>query len=174
MRLALAGVLALAAAPAALATPPPILGAKAGGPAPTGGVVIRGLSGQAVTLTPADLAKLPHDHLTLTHMGRTSDYAGPELAALLRQVDAPLGARMHGAAVADVVLLTASDDYRVALSLGEVDPELRPGTRVILADQEDGQALPPGEAPVRLVIGGEARPARDVHSVVSIELKHLP
>ena len=173
-RLVLAGALALAAAPAAFATPPPIMGVKGGVIATPAGIVIHGLSGQVVTLTPADLARLPHAHVTLTHMGRTSDYAGPEVALLLRQVDAPLGALMHGAAVADVVLLTASDDYRVALSLGEVDPELRPGARVILADQEDGRALPPDEAPFRLVIEGEAKPARDVHSVVSIELKHLP
>ena len=174
-RLALAcGIALAAAAPAAFATPPPVMGAKAGVLAPASGAVMHGLSGPAVTLTPAELAKLPRIHLTLTHMGRTSDYSGPELATLLRRVDAPLGARLHGAAVADVVVLTASDDYRVALSLGELDPELRPGARVILADQEDGHALPPDEAPFRLVIDGEARPARDVHSVVSIELKHLP
>ena len=165
--------LALAAASAASATPPPIMRARMSPPAPTA-VTVRGLGGQVASFTAADLGRMPQERLTLTHMGRTSQYAGPELASLLRQVDAPLGARMHGAAVAVVVLATASDGYRVALSLGEVDPELHGGAKVILADEEDGRPLPPDEAPARLVIEGDVRPARDVHSIATLELRQLP
>lgn len=164
--------LALTAAAAAHATPPPIMHPQTA--SIPGAVTIRGLGGQTVSLTVADLAKLPQQHVALTHMGRTSDYAGPELADLLKQVDAPLGPRLHGAAVDTAVVVSASDDYRVVLSLGEVDPELRPGAKVILADQQDGHALPLDEAPVRLVIEGDSRAARDAHSVVSIELRRLP
>ena len=78
-------------------------------------MTIHGLAGQVADFTAADLAKLPQVHVSVTHGGKTTDYAGPELAGLLRQVDAPLGARMHGSAVATVVLVRASDGYRVAL-----------------------------------------------------------
>ena len=158
---------------AAHATPPPIMHPQGVAAAP-GAVTIRGLGGQTVSLTAADLARLAQQHVTVTHMGRTSDYAGPDLAGLLRQVDAPLGPRLHGSAVATAVLVGASDGYHVVLSLGEVDPELRPGAKAILADQEDGHALPADEAPARLVIEGDSRPARDAHSVISIELRRLP
>ena len=165
---ALGAALALAAG-ASRATPPPIMH-----PSTPAAVTLRGLDGHAVALTTADLAKLPQMHVSVTHAGRTADYAGPALAGLLRQVDAPLGARLHGPAVATAVLVSASDDYRVVLSLGEVDPELRSGAKVILADQVDGHALSPDEAPARLVVDGDGRPARDAHSVVSIELRRLP
>lgn len=159
----LAGLVAAAALAGTAAAQPPVAT-----------VTIRGLTGQVVVLGAADIARLPHQHAVLNHSGKTVDYAGPDLASLLRQVDAPLGARMHGRAVAVVVLVSASDNYRVALSLGEVDPDLRAGSRVILADQEDGRPLPPEEAPFRLVIDGDARPARDARSVVAVELRQLP
>jgi hypothetical protein len=172
--------LLVATAPASARTPPSqtpptqTTPTQTPGTAPASTVTLHGLRGEIAALSVVDLARMPQVHITLTHMGRTSDYAGPELAALLRQVDAPLGARMHGRAVATAVLVTASDGYRTVLSLGEVDPELRPGARVILADQEDGRPLPPNEAPARLVIDGDAKPARDAHSVISIDLRQLP
>jgi hypothetical protein len=174
-----AGLLAgLALASTAAATPPPIMGRSPGAEAPadqaSGVVQLRGLHGEAVSLTAADIASAPHVHVTLTHMGRTSDYAGPLLTDLLRRVDAPLGPRLHGRAVAVAVLVSASDDYHAVLSLTEIDPEVRPNARVILADQEDGRPLPPNEWPYRVVIEGDAKPARDVHSVVSIDLRQLP
>jgi hypothetical protein len=168
-------VRAFAAVVSAAALAPLTAGAQpVSAPTPATTVTLRGLGGQAVALAAADLARLPHQHVSLTHVGETADYAGPELATLLRQVDAPLGAHMHGRAVTVVVMVSASDGYRAALSLGEIDPELHPGARVILADQEDGHALAAGEAPFRLVIAGDARPARDVRSVTAIELRQLP
>ncbi len=139
-----------------------------------GTVVVRGLTGQSETLTGADIAKLPHAHVTLEHMGVTSDFSGPLLSDLLRDVGAPMGVRLHGAGVNDVVFITAADKYRVVLSLGEVDPSFHKGAKVILADQADGKPLPLKEGPYRLIIDGDLKPSRAAYSVVAIELKHLP
>ncbi len=172
----------------ALATPPPIMspapsdrspasaamvGSLPAGAAP-GTVVVRGLTGQTETLTAADIARLPHAHVSLDHMGVTTDFSGPLLSDLLRDVGAPMGVRLHGAGVNDVVFVTAADKYRVVLSLAEVDPSFHRNARVILADLGDGKPLPIKEGPYRLVVDGDLKPARAAYSVVAIELKHLP
>ena len=183
-----AAILSAVAAGPALATPPPIMrpaptnrspasaamvGALPQGARP-GEVVVRGLTGQVETLTAADIAKLPHAHVTLDHMGVTTDFSGPLLSDLLRDVGAPLGVRLHGSGVNDVVFVTAADRYRVVLSLGEVDPSFHRGAKVILADLADGKPLPPKEGPYRLVVDGDLKPARAAYSVVAVELKPLP
>ncbi len=185
-RLALAGALVGLASPA-MATPPPIMqpdasvkspasdamvGALPAGLAP-GTVVLRGLTGRSETLTAADIAKLPHAHVTLVHGDATSDFSGPLLSDLLRDVGAPMGVRLHGSGVNDVVFVTAADKYRVVLSLAEVDPSFHKGAKVILADQMDGKPLVK-EGPYRLVVDGDLKPSRAAYSVVAIELKHLP
>ena len=139
-----------------------------------GTVVVRGLSGQSEILTAADIARLPHAHVALDHMGVTTDFSGPLLSDLLRDVGAPMGVRLHGAGVNDVVFVTAADKYRVVLSLAEVDPSFHRGAKVILADQGDGKPLPVKEGPYRLVVDGDLKPARAAYSVEAIELKHLP
>ncbi len=180
-------MLAALAGPA-FATPPPIMGVPPSDRSPAsaamvgvlpegakpGSVVVRGLAGQTETLTAADIAKLPHAHVTLDHMGATADFSGPLLSDLLRDVGAPMGVRLHGSGVNDVVFVTAADKYRVVLSLGEVDPSFHRGAKVILADQADGKPLPPKEGPYRLVVDGDLKPSRSAYSVVAIELKHLP
>ena len=181
-------VLTAVMASPALATPPPIMSpappdrspasAAMVGSLPTGSapgtVVVRGLTGESETLTGADIAKLPHAHITLSHGDQTTDFSGPLLSDLLRDVGAPMGVRLHGSGVNDVVFVTAADKYRVVLSLAEVDPSFHKGAKAILADQADGKPLPPKEGPYRLVIDGDLKPARSAYSVVAIELKHLP
>ena len=183
----LAGVALLTTASTARATPPPIMhpatpdkspasdamvGVLPSGLAP-GTLLVRGLNGQSETLTAGDIAKLPHAHITMTHGELTSDFSGPLLSDLLRDVEAPLGVRLHGSGVNDVVFVTAADKYRVVLSLAEVDPSFHRNAKVILADQMDGQPLAK-EGPYRLVVDGDIKPSRAAYAVVSIELKHLP
>ncbi len=139
-----------------------------------GTVVLSGLGGKTETLTAADIAKLPHEQVSLPHGDKTTVYSGPRLDDLLRDIDVPMGARIHGTGVNDVLFVTGADKYRVVLSLAEVDPSFHKGARVILADQADGKPLDAHDGPFRLVIDGDLKPSRSVHSVVAIELKHLP
>ena len=139
-----------------------------------GTVVLTGLGGKTETLTAADIAKLPHEQVSLPHGDKTTVYSGPRLDDLLRDIGVPMGSRIHGTGVNDVLFVTGSDKYRVVLSLAEVDPSFHKGARVILADQADGKPLDAHDGPFRLVIDGDLKPSRSVHSVVAIELKHLP
>lgn len=155
---------ALAATSAAAQTPSPAT------------VVIKGEAGQVVTLTAADLDALPQGSVTLTHDGHSFSLSGARLDAVLAKVDAPLGKRLHGPALADMVLARASDGYRVALSLGDVDPAVRPEATigpVILADKQDGKPLGK-DGPFRLAVGGDLKPARSARNVVEIDVLRLP
>ena len=139
-------------------------------------VVIKGEAGQTVTLTPADLDALPQGSVTLSHEGHSWTLSGARLDAVLAKVDAPLGKGLRGPALADVVLIKASDGYRVALSLGDVDPGVRPEAvigPVILADKEDGKPLGK-DGPFRVAVGGDLRPARSARNVVEIDVLRLP
>jgi hypothetical protein len=135
-------------------------------------VVIKGEAGQVVTLTAADLDALPQASVTLSHDGRSFTLSGARLDAVLAKVDAPLGKGLHGPALADVILAKASDGYRVALSLGDVDPGVR-SEPVILADREDGKPLVK-DGPFRLAVGGDLRPARSARNVIEIDVLRLP
>lgn len=65
--------------------------------------------------------------------------------------------------------MTAEDGYRIAFSIGEIAPDF--GNRAILiATERDGKPLAPDEG-LRLVVPGDARGARSVKGVVSIEVK---
>lgn len=88
-------------------------------------------------------------------------------------VGAPQGQALRGPALADVLIVTAQDGYRVALSLAGVDPAISP-QRTIIADRKAGQPLDPHEGPFRLVVEGDKRPARSARQVVSVELKAEP
>ncbi len=142
--------------------------------APPGAVVLRGLAGRTQTLSAADIAKLPHESVSVVRDDKTVIYSGPNVADLLRGVGAPFGNRLHGQGVNDVVFVTGLDRYRVALTLPEVDASFHKGSHVILADQADGRPLDAHDGPYRLVVDGDLKPSRSVHGVVLIEVKHLP
>jgi DMSO/TMAO reductase YedYZ molybdopterin-dependent catalytic subunit len=173
---ALVPILALLAAAPALAfaqAPAAAPAAETAAPAPAV-LTLHGLDGQSLSLTAAQLAARPHQTVALTHDGKTVVYSGVLLSDILREVDAPMGPRMHGPAVDDVLFVAAADKYRVVLTLAEIDPGMRKDAKVILADQADGKPLDPHEGPFRLVVDGDLKAARSARSVVEIDLKHLP
>jgi hypothetical protein len=136
------------------------------------GVLLKGEDGRVVTLSAADIAAAPRAVVRLTHNGNTVTYEGARLDALLTRVGAPLGKALRGPAMADVVLIKASDGYRVALALAEADPGVR-SDPIILADREDGGPMGT-DGPFRIVVGGDLRPARSARSVVEIDVIRLP
>jgi len=132
-------------------------------------VAVTGLDGHAQTFTAQQLAVLPQAQITLKAHGASHIYEGPTLLALLAKVGAPMGETLRGEDMADIVLVSASDGYCVALSLTEIDPSIR-GEKVILADAADGKPLDAAEGPLRLVVEGDARPARSARMVTSVRL----
>ena len=92
------------------------------------------------------------------------------MADVLARVGAPLGEALRGAALASYIVVEAADGYRVVLSLAEVDPALSP-TAVLLADTVDGHPIGADDGPFRLVVEGDARPARSARQVTTITVR---
>ena len=116
-------------------------------PALGGDLGLTGLQGQRATLTAADLDRLAQVSVRLNVHGRMHRFEGPLLIDVLAAVGAPRGSDLRGADLADAILVRAADGYEVALGLAEADPGVR-SNRVILADREDGAALPPADGPL--------------------------
>ena len=136
-------------------------------------LTLKGLEpGQTSEVSPADFAALPHQSLKVSIHGQGRVFEGVPMLELLRRVKAPWGDTLTGKDLADVVLVTCQDGYKVAFSLGEIDPGTAKG-QVLVADRADGAPLDARSGPFQLVVEDDARPARDARMVVRIELIRL-
>jgi DMSO/TMAO reductase YedYZ molybdopterin-dependent catalytic subunit len=126
-----------------------------------------------LTLTVADLAKMPREKATLAEMdGSATAYEGVPLTEILKRAGIPFGKEMRGKALAGYLLAEARDGYQVVFSLGELDPGVG-GTRAIVADQRDGKPLSAQQGPIRLVVSSDKRPARSVRMVERLHVVQL-
>jgi hypothetical protein len=169
-------VLALLAAPALATTPPstPAVSSPAAAPAtPVKETVVVGPTGKRLVLTPAVLADLGRAEATMINHSVAHTYEGVRLTELLRLVDAPTGARIHADADKDYLVVTGGDGFRAVFSLAETDGSVQRHP-VILADKMDGAPLIGHDAPFRIVVDGDQKPARSVYAVSKIEVKVLP
>lgn len=130
---------------------------------------------QHVVLTVVDLKQLPRKSVVLhnPHSNTDERYEGVSLADLLTKYGAPLGKDLRGPALANYVVATGADGYKVVYSLAELDPSFHPG-EVIIADAMDGKPLDVHTGPFRLVSTEDKRPARGVRNLISIEVKSAP
>jgi hypothetical protein len=118
-------------------------------------------------------AALPRSEAVLSAHGHTSQCSGVALAALAARAGLPTGEALRGDALRLLLVVAARDGYRVAFTLGEIDPKLG-GKPVLLADSCDGKPLAADNGPLRLVVPGEARAARSVRQVEAISVVALP
>jgi DMSO/TMAO reductase YedYZ molybdopterin-dependent catalytic subunit len=159
--------LALLAAPALADTPP------AAAPSPPRQTVIVGPTGKTLVVTPALLADLDRAEATMINHSVAHTYEGVRLTEILRLVDAPTGARIHADADKDYLVVTGGDGFRAVFSLAETDRSVQRHA-VILADRMDGAPLLAHDAPYRIVVDGDQKPARSVYAISRIEVKVLP
>jgi hypothetical protein len=135
-------------------------------------VVLTGLDGQRATISMAELDALPRVTIAVTQHEAKHTYEGALLADVLAKIQAPRGKAIHGADLADVVLVQSNDGYKVALDLAGTDAVTRKD-RVILADRMDGAPLPEKQGPFQLVVEGDLRPARSARMVTAITVKRV-
>ena len=134
--------LALAAALCLNAAVPAAAQSTASAPSP----LVTGVLPHLV-VTPDVIAGLPRRTVMVTlENGQSASYTGIDLDALLVKSGVPHGHALRGKAVADYVVISASDGYRVVFSLAELDPALV-DTVVILADQSEGKPLDAHDGP---------------------------
>ena len=122
----------------------------------------------------AELVKdLPRTEVTAaSHEEAPQKWEGVALIDVLRKAKAPVDAQLRGKTLAMLVRITAADGYQVVFSLGELDSGFG-NTKVLLVDKQNGEPLPSGLGPFRLVVPGDKRAGRWVWNVQKIELLNM-
>jgi len=124
-----------------------------------------------LSLTGQDLAAMKRTEVSATDRdGKEHHYTGVALADILQQAGATIGSQLRGENMAKYLLVKSSDGYEVVFSLPELDTAFT-NRIVILADQQDGQPLPQGKGPWRIVVPGEKRPARWIWQVSTMVVR---
>jgi DMSO/TMAO reductase YedYZ molybdopterin-dependent catalytic subunit len=116
---------------------------------------------------------LPRRTVAVKERAGTARYEGVLLADVLRRAGVPLGGHLRGPRVAQYVLVEAADGYRAVFALAEVDPGVTDRV-VLLADRRQGQPLPEGVGPYRLVVPDDKIHARWVRQVTRITVQRPP
>lgn len=124
-------------------------------------------------LDAATLARLPAASASFTAHGETQRCEGVLLSDLATAAGLPAGEALRGPALSTLVLAEAIDSYRVAFTLGELDPKLGART-VLVATRCNGKPLDAANGPLRLVVPGEVRAARSVRQLQRLRVVTLP
>src|ERR1700678_988577 len=126
-----------------------------------------------LTLTKADLAKLPRTSVTVKGEGdEDTTYEGVLLYDILKQAGAPLDKQLMGKALSSYILAEARDGYQVVYTLTEMDPSFT-NNKIIVADTINGKPLFPYQGPLRLVVPGEKKGARSIRMLEKITVVRL-
>jgi hypothetical protein len=133
-------------------------------------LTIEGVNGARVSVTLADLLKLPQQTIEAAEHGATHTYEGVPLSTLLAKVDLPAGEKFHKTAASYYLSAEAKDGYRAVFAWAELDPTFMDKT-VFVAVKRDGKPLAEDDGPFRLVVPGEKRAARWVRQVTALRLK---
>ena len=72
---------------------------------------VSGAVKQPLTLSAADLAKMPRSSVSTTNNGMETVYEGVWLHEILKKAGVPQGSELRGKALASYVLASASDGY---------------------------------------------------------------
>ena len=135
-------------------------------------IQVTGAVKQALTLSAADLAKMPRASVRTTNNGMETVYEGVSLHEVLKKAGVPLGSELRGKALASYVLATAQDGYQVVFSLGELDPSFI-DNEFLLADTANGKPLFGAQGRFRLVAPKDKPGARSVRMLTTLEVVQL-
>jgi hypothetical protein len=136
--------------------------------APTVRVLVDGKP--PLTLDGKALAAMPRTSIdtAAVHHQAAAHWQGVSLEEILQRAGAPSGEQLRGHGMTTIVRVSASDNYQVVFSLGELDPMLG-NEQVVLATTQDGHPLIK-DGPFRLIVPGDKRPARWIRNVTTIEV----
>ena len=121
-------------------------------------------------LTLEDLSNLKQTEVKAKDRdGKEHTFKGVRLVDILDSAGVTLGKELRGENLTKYILIKAVDGYEVIFSLPEVDPEFT-GQTIILAYQVDGNPLPKGEGPFRIVAPNDKKPARWIRELSMIKV----
>jgi hypothetical protein len=126
-----------------------------------------------LTLSAEDLAALPQSDVAITyltgHGPESATYSGVALWTILEKAGLDAINKDKATRAAHVLWLTASDGYRVAIALGELDPLLE-GKPALVALKRDGQPIAANDM-FRIALPGDKHGARNMHALIHVEVQ---
>jgi DMSO/TMAO reductase YedYZ molybdopterin-dependent catalytic subunit len=135
-------------------------------------LTIAGDVAKPLTLTKADLAKMPRTSATFNEEGAETNYEGVLLYDILKQAGAPLDKQLMGKALATYLLAEARDGYQVVYALADIDPSFG-ANKILVADTVNGKPLFDYQGPFRLVVPGDKKGARSIRMLEKISVVRL-
>ena len=128
-------------------------------------------AGKTAVFTAAELAALGHQDVKAYDFHEKKDhvYTGIPARDLLAGAGIEFGEKLRGKYLRLVVIAHCRDHYDIVYALAEFDDAFN-GRTILLVDRQDGQPLPAGMGPVRLLVPGDKRPARWARMVESLEV----
>lgn len=137
-------------------------------------VTINGAVPKPQKLTAKDLANLPQRSVQIKASdGSVTVYEGPDLAKVLETAGVVFGGELKGPALANYLLVTGADKFRVVFALPELDSSFT-DRLIILANKRDGQPLSAAEGPLRTIVPDEKRTSRWVKQVITLTIASAP
>lgn len=138
---------------------------------PSSSLTVTGLDGKTVTLTPAHFKALPHVTVAVhnAHNSKDESYSGVPVSALLAMVQPAKG---EGPKVSTNMLLVvagATDDFHVAITFCDTNPECRSG-QALVADVQDGKPIE-ADGAFKLILTEDKKPARWARNLQSLTVK---
>ncbi len=126
---------------------------------------------KAFTLSAADIKAMPHTSLTLKgHDEQMHTYTGISLCVLLQKAGIQLGNAAKKQTASSYLFVKAADGYSVVFALAEVDTFFA-NKSIILADEQDGKALPDNAKPFQIIATDEKIHARMIRQVKEIDVR---
>jgi len=125
----------------------------------------------ALDLKKSDLSGYKQiSHKVKDRDNKEHEFKGVALFELLEKAGVTTGSKLRGENLAKYILIRAADGYEVVYALPEVDPEFTDQI-IMLATEKDGQPLPNGEGPFRIITPNDKKQARWIREVRSIKIQ---
>ena len=146
-----------------------IVQAVAQSPAPGPMLALEGKIKQPQHWTLDDLKKMPSQKVQISYLTErgqvNASYTGVPLWSLL-QTAGGIDDATRNAIVVHTIRITATDNYVVVLSTGEIAPDYG-NAQALVAYERDGKPLDT----FRVVMPGDKHGARDIHDVATIKIE---
>jgi hypothetical protein len=136
------------------------------------GITVTGINGKSVSMSAANLAKLPMQSVKASVRGTTAAFQGVPLSDVLSKVATPSGDQFRGTVASYYVVVQGADGYRAVLSWAEVDPTFT-DRKVWLVTARDGKPLTEKDGPFMTMVPDDKRQSRWVHQVVEVSIQKV-
>jgi len=122
-----------------------------------------------------DIAKMPHSEQKVMdhHTNKERTYSCVPLAPVLAAAGVPQKEALRGPLMSLILVANAKDNYRAVFALAELD-EGTGSTVAFVCDAESGKPLVEADAPLKLLVTTDKRPARSVRMLTGITIVDAP